>query len=137
VSLARNTNHNGHDPTKDPSTIHRLCVTPMIHVYPHLHKLLPCTQSGQADINSNRTGYLVLPMRRCQVDARCPHHIEGVHDLGGQLIPQLEWKVAVCCGKGHNESIIERLDHPFRGVDAVELREWVLSYVEVWYSRIM
>jgi hypothetical protein len=39
--------------------------------------------------------------------------------LGGQFIPQFEWKVTVCFGKGRDESILERLDRPFRGVDMV------------------
>ncbi len=62
VRLAHNTNHNGNGPTKDPSTICQLRGMTMILVYPRFHKLQPCTQAGQADINSNCTGHLVPRM---------------------------------------------------------------------------
>jgi hypothetical protein len=73
-----------------------------------------------------------LICRAGRVDARCPHHIEGVHDLGGQLIPQLEWKVAVCCGEGHDESVLECLDHPFHDIDAV-----VVGFDELQFAIVL
>ncbi len=44
---------------------------------------------------------------------------EARNRLWCQSIPQLEWKVSVCCSQCCYESILESLDHMFSSVDAM------------------
>jgi metal-dependent hydrolase (beta-lactamase superfamily II) len=39
--------------------------------------------------------------------------------LWGELVPQLQWEVAVCRGQGRDECVFERLDRTFRRIHAV------------------
>ncbi len=67
---------------------------------------------------------IVWPVQHfiCQlrwINTQGVQEIEGILNLWCQSIPQLEWKVAVCCSQCCNKSIFESLDHALSSVYAM------------------
>jgi hypothetical protein len=53
------------------------------------------------------------------VDAQSPQHVEGVLDLWGKPVPQLEGEITIGCCQGSNERRLEGLNCPFGGVNTM------------------
>jgi hypothetical protein len=48
-----------------------------------------------------------------------PQHDEGVLNLRGKSIPQLEGEITICCRKGCNERRLECLNCAFGGINSM------------------
>ncbi len=60
-----------------------------------------------------------LVCQHCGINTQCVQHVDGVLDLRGKSIPQLEWELAVCSPHSSNERRFEHFNRLLGGIHSM------------------